>query len=129
MRQICNSATRQNTRGKIFDVVIAMRTAGRERFNELLWHHKFHKRKYLPSKRIAPLVFFFCRGGEAECYFPKSVNRNSAGDLPPVKIFFSAETIARIKIDELYMRERDPLLHYYAPRDAVCNENALYADP
>lgn len=73
--------------------------------------------------------FFFCRGGEAECYFPKSVNRNSAGDLPPVKIFFSAETIARIKIDELYMRERDPLLHYYAPRDAVCNENALYADP
>lgn len=62
MRQICNSATRQNTRGKIFDVVIAMRTAGRERFNELSWHHKFHKRKYLPSKRIAPLVFFLPRG-------------------------------------------------------------------
>lgn len=26
--------------------------------------------------------------GEAECYFPKSVNRNSAGDLSPLKNIF-----------------------------------------
>lgn len=85
-------------------------------------HHKFHKRKYLPSKRIARRWLF-----ASECYFPKSVNRNAMGDLAAAKIFFSARTIARIKIDELYARSSPALLR--ARRDAVCNENPLCADP
>jgi len=73
---------RGNTCGKIFDIVIAM--AG----NRAVVLMNFRGIINFISKNICPpnesRDWLFSTG---ECYFPKSVNRNSAGDLAGENIF------------------------------------------
>lgn len=107
MRQISVTTLRGNTRGEIFDA----------------------RNREWPENRAAPVLMNFrgiinfiseniCPPNESrcwlfsagECYFPKSVNRNSAGDLAGENIFQRGGTIARIKIDELYERRSSPAL-------------------
>lgn len=81
MRQICNSALR-NTRGKIFDVVIV---DGRKPRPSVLMNFRgiinfISENICLPNESRHWL-------SASECYFPKSVNRNSAGDLAGKNIF------------------------------------------
>lgn len=124
MRQISVTTLRGNTRGEIFDAVIAMAAVtARPVLMNFRGIINFISENICPPNESRHWLF-----SAGECYFPKSVNRNSAGDLAGRKYFSARGTIARIKIDELY-EEHDPLLHYYAPRNAVCNENALCADP
>lgn len=130
MRRICNGTsaakyTRKNIwrRNRNADWREGAGGTGRERehFNELSWHHKFHKRKYLPSKRIAPLAFFLSWGEGRGEEGRNVIFRKVSTEIPRVisrrwKIFFSAKTIARIKIDELYMRESYPLSYIITRR-------------
>jgi len=82
MRQISVTTFRGNTRGKIFDVVIAMagnRAAVLMNFRGII--NFISENICLPNESRH---WLFSMG---KCYFPKSVNRNSAGDLADENIF------------------------------------------